>query len=334
MSISSVRISIIVPSFNQGKYIENTILSVLNQEYSEWELIIQDNESTDQTSDVCEKYVARDSRIRFYREKDNGFADAVNKALRRCHGTFIGIQSSDDYYACSTVFSEVSYLKKRHPNLSLISGQAIPININHVQIAYEATGNKNGFLEAHTTFTLENHFSQGSSFFCKERALEIGGFETDLDIVADTDFWVRFCNYKPTLELNSIYRSDQIWGCVTVHPQQRSANLSHFFLGRAKMGINHYKNPNFPYSDTVKLKQSIKLIFSAIEYYNSIGKNSSELFILYKKLTGNNISIKKRVKSYLSHSALLRMILYSSKINDSFHEIMKDKNIDYPVKWF
>lgn len=79
------KISILVPSYNQGAYIEHTILSVLKQDYSNWELIIQDACSKDQTAEVCKAYVLKDNRIQFYSEKDKGFADErVSQSTRSC----------------------------------------------------------------------------------------------------------------------------------------------------------------------------------------------------------------------------------------------------------
>ena len=120
--MNSPLISVIVPSYNQGDFIENTILSVIGQSYANWELIIQDGNSKDNTKTICKKYALSDSRITFISEPDNGFADAVNKAITKCKGTFCAIQSSDDFYSNASVFQDVAELYNQHPELKIITG--------------------------------------------------------------------------------------------------------------------------------------------------------------------------------------------------------------------
>ena len=82
-------ISIIVPSYNQASFIENTILSIIGQSYTNWELIIQDGASKDETKEICERYSKQDKRISFFSEPDKGFADAVNKAIESVSDHFV-----------------------------------------------------------------------------------------------------------------------------------------------------------------------------------------------------------------------------------------------------
>src|ERR1700741_2339226 len=88
------KISIITPSYNQGKYIEQTILSVIEQGYPDYELIIIDGGSTDDTIEVIKKY---ESKIAYWiSEKDNGQADAINKGLAKATGEIFNWINSDD----------------------------------------------------------------------------------------------------------------------------------------------------------------------------------------------------------------------------------------------
>ena len=88
------KISIVTPSFNQGNYIEDAILSVLNQNYSNFEHIIIDGVSKDNTIEILKKY----EHLKWISEKDEGQSDALNKGFKRSTGDIIGWLNSDDYY--------------------------------------------------------------------------------------------------------------------------------------------------------------------------------------------------------------------------------------------
>lgn len=97
------KISIVTPSFNQGKYIEQTILSILDQKYPNLEYIIIDGGSTDNSIEIIKKY---ESQIAFWvSEKDMGQAHAINKGLSHCTGQFFNWINSDDYLDEGALFT-------------------------------------------------------------------------------------------------------------------------------------------------------------------------------------------------------------------------------------
>ncbi len=96
------KISIVTPSFNQGAFIEQTIQSVLNQNYPNLEYIIIDGGSTDGTVDIIKKYAA--NLTWWVSEKDRGQADAINKGLQHCTGEIFNFINSDDYLADGALF--------------------------------------------------------------------------------------------------------------------------------------------------------------------------------------------------------------------------------------
>ena len=106
-----MKISIVTPTFNSEAVILNNVNSILNQSYSNFEHILIDNESSDNTLNLAKKeYSIRNSteKLRIKREKDNGIAEAFNKGIKAASGEVIGILNSDDYYYNKNVLDLVN----------------------------------------------------------------------------------------------------------------------------------------------------------------------------------------------------------------------------------
>ncbi len=115
----SIRVSVITPSYNQGKYIEQTIQSVLNQSYDNIEYLVIDGDSTDNSIDIIKKY---EGKIAYWiNEPDDGQADAVNKGLKRAIGDLVCWVNSDDILYPDYVASRVRQFKE-NPNVDMIYG--------------------------------------------------------------------------------------------------------------------------------------------------------------------------------------------------------------------
>jgi glycosyltransferase involved in cell wall biosynthesis len=116
------KLSIVTPSFNQGCFLEETILSVLNQNYPNLEYIIIDGGSTDETVDVIRRY---EDRINFWvSEKDRGQVHAINKGIEKTTGDIFGFINSDDIYLPGTFATVAEYFEGR-PQSEWICGDTI-----------------------------------------------------------------------------------------------------------------------------------------------------------------------------------------------------------------
>lgn len=89
-------LTIIVPIYNSQKYLSYCLDSILNQTYLNWEALLIDDESSDQSPKICKKYVEKDSRFRYFRKKNGGVADARNYGLDRANGDYIAFIDNDD----------------------------------------------------------------------------------------------------------------------------------------------------------------------------------------------------------------------------------------------
>ena len=99
-------ISIIIPIYNIKKYLSQTIESVLNQSYSDWELILVNDGSTDGSLEICKEYINKDKRIRLINQNNQGVSWATYNGLQNAKGDFIAFADHDDYML-PNLFSEL-----------------------------------------------------------------------------------------------------------------------------------------------------------------------------------------------------------------------------------
>jgi glycosyltransferase involved in cell wall biosynthesis len=108
-------ISIITPSYNSEKFIGKTIESVLAQTYQNWEMIIVDDKSTDNSLDIIKNYTEKDQRIRLIKLNNNaGVANARNKAILECKGDYIAFLDSDDLWLPEKLEKQLNFMLENH----------------------------------------------------------------------------------------------------------------------------------------------------------------------------------------------------------------------------
>jgi glycosyltransferase involved in cell wall biosynthesis len=340
---NSIKITVIVPSYNQGKYIENVIQSVINQTYDNWELIIQDGASNDCTADVCKKYVSIDTRISFASEKDNGYADAVNKALDRATGELAVIQSSDDFFAYNKVFEDVVSIWEKNKDLLIISGSSVSVDEDLKSVYTREIVDK--YVPVENIFTTKDHFSQGATFFSIRRALAIGKLNINVDMVADTDFWIRMACSEP-IYINSILQTSKIYVGVVIQKEQRSSDYSKFCLGRAQIAVNFLYNETIPFDIKYKKNNANNFIKAGICHYKGIEKDILPFRMLYRQVNGIDYSEtlshkEKNIKGFIKIlKRQLKHLIYGKEkiyISNSASEIYIVENKNKPLinyKWW
>lgn len=116
-NVVSELVSIIMPAYNCEKFIEDSIESVISQEYSNWELIIIDDCSNDNTSQVIEKYCNYDSRIKYYKNEINkGVSFTRNRAIQLSKGTWIAFLDSDDIWSQDKLVKQLKFAVSKQVN--------------------------------------------------------------------------------------------------------------------------------------------------------------------------------------------------------------------------
>ena len=178
------RISVIVPSFNQGRFLERTMLSILNQDVEDIELIVIDGGSTDGTLSVIKKY--EDSIAYWVSEPDKGQSNALNKGLSMATGEIIAWQNSDDIFLPGA-FHSVARAFKSHPESVVCYGNWVSID-SADRIFDEHYALKPRM--PHAPF--ENMDVYNQAMFWRRAVFEkCGGFDENLHALMDTEFMAR-----------------------------------------------------------------------------------------------------------------------------------------------
>lgn len=189
MEIETPLVSIITPSFNQGSFIEETILSIKNQTYKKIEHIIIDGKSTDNTLEILRKY---DDILFWISEPDKGQTEAINKGIKKSHGEIIAYLNSDDLYLPETIKIVVDFFNK-NPETAMVYGDIDHIDKN--SRFFEII--RPGKIVLEDYLTGEVYLPQPSVFFRRQIIKKIGYFDESLNLAMDFDYWIKiFFNCK------------------------------------------------------------------------------------------------------------------------------------------
>ncbi|RUO19610.1 glycosyl transferase [Aliidiomarina iranensis] len=181
-----MKISIITVCYNSESTIEDTIKSVLSQDYDDIEYIIIDGGSTDRTLDIVNKYADRIESV--VSEPDNGIYDAMNKGIEIATGELIGILNSDDLFASERTISEVAEKVKSLPRNSLFYGAVAIVDREEIDKVRRYYSIKRFTKRKLKVGIMPPH---PATFVFKSVYEDIGSYQTDYRIAADFEFYVR-----------------------------------------------------------------------------------------------------------------------------------------------
>jgi len=198
-------VSIVTPSFNQAKFLEETIRSVLDQDYPHIEYILIDGGSTDGSVEIIRKYAHR--LAYWVSEKDRGQTDALNKGFAAANGSILAWINSDDTYQPGAIRSAVDYLIS-HPRVGLVYG-----DLNFINERGEIVGK---FPAAQTDLARLRrgyvHIPQPAAFFRTDLWKKVGPLDPSFYFAMDYDLWVRLAGLSDLQ-----YLPGQVWANFRLH---------------------------------------------------------------------------------------------------------------------
>ncbi|MDN5941749.1 MAG: glycosyltransferase [Nitrospira sp.] len=204
------KLTIITPSFNQGAYIEQTILSVLSQKYLHVEHIVIDGGSTDSTVDVLKQY----PHLLWVSEKDRGQGDALNKGFARATGDIIGWINSDDYYE-EAIFESV---------VECFQDPDVMWAIGNLTYVFDQTNDviprKSPVITYERLVSNPDILRQQPAFFRKEFIERAGKWNPDYFMAMDFDLWIRLSR------LSLPRMADSNWAYFRHHALQKTSHAN------------------------------------------------------------------------------------------------------------
>jgi GT2 family glycosyltransferase len=207
-------VSIVTPSYNQANFLEQTLRSVLEQDYPRFEYLVVDGASTDQSVEIIKKYASRDGltpSIRWWvSEKDNGQGEAINKGLARATGEIIAWLNSDDYYLPNAISSVVKVFQQ-NPDAVLIYGDMLAVDENGQ--TFNLLKYRQLSLEDLLCFQI---IGQPAVFFRREAYEQTGGLDATFHFLLDHHLWVRIAQH------GRILHTPQTWAAARYHPQAKN----------------------------------------------------------------------------------------------------------------
>lgn len=215
ISINIPIVSVIIPVYNQEKYIKECVESVLNQDYENLEIIVIDDGSTDRTPEILKEF---GEKIRYVRQENRGPASALNYGIRLAHGEFIGWLGSDDVYLPSKIKYQVKKFQE-DTSLALIYTDYIMINSEGNELRVVSCPSP--LPEQFVKVLLAGNFINGSTvLMSKEYHEKVGYYDENLKASMDGDMWFRLLRHGFKFGHISIPLVKYRW-----HP----ANISHKF---------------------------------------------------------------------------------------------------------
>jgi glycosyltransferase involved in cell wall biosynthesis len=235
-------VSIVTPSYNQGRFLEATLRSVLEQDYPNIEYLVVDGASTDDSVDIIRRYA--DRLTWWVSERDAGQSEAINKGLRRVRGEFVGWLNSDDVYLPGAVSAAVAAFRSS-PAAAVVYGDALAI---------DAEGRSFNLMHLRQYSLVDlmafNIICQPAAFMRRSVLEQVGYLNPAYQLLMDNLLWMNMARVAPLVYV------PQAWAAARYHDQAKNRTRGAAYGREAKVLIDDLKSrPEFAETIAANEKQ-------------------------------------------------------------------------------
>lgn len=214
------KVSVLIPAYNYAHYLSEAIDSVLAQTYSDFELIIVDNCSTDNTEEIVNEYKKNDNRVKFVRNNENiGMYRNYNQALLLATGDYIKFLNADDKFE-STLLEKFVAIFDNNPTVSIVTSYRQYFGAKTEILKPPHIG----LIEAKTAILSSlrhgNWIGEPTTVIFRRSNLNLGLFDISLLMFADQDMWLRH------LRVGNLYVIDEVLSYFRIHEEQGTVYLN------------------------------------------------------------------------------------------------------------
>ena len=187
-------VTVITPTYNRADFLPQAIDGVLAQTYGNFELIVVDDGSTDNTPDILSDYAKRDDRVRTFRQDNQGQSIARNKAIQEARGEFICFLDSDNHWPDHKLEQQVD-LFRENPDVDVIYGDIVTVDESDTELSRKNMSRYSGNI---ARWMLRDNCVSMNTAMAKRRCFdEMGGMSGERRVADDYDLWLRFsARYK------------------------------------------------------------------------------------------------------------------------------------------
>jgi glycosyltransferase involved in cell wall biosynthesis len=180
-------VSVVIPSYNAARFVGDAVRSVLAQNYPNFEVLVIDDGSTDDTRQVMEQF-AGDARVRYYYQTNRGESGARNTGIQIARGDFIAYCDADDLWEPRKLEQQMPCFNGR-PELGVVYTNTVHVDVNNQPVETYQTTRYNGKIA--DKLLLQNFVTGATSIIRKKYFDVVGGYDESLRTCQDYDMWLR-----------------------------------------------------------------------------------------------------------------------------------------------